>query len=112
MEQETKKSGLGKLKILIVAAVLIYTIFTFANQQTLLAEQVKRSEDLAARQEELEREMDFRKNELKYIGTDAYIEQQARMRLGWLYPDEVKYVENSNIAPTEPEDSQTSSENN
>lgn len=112
MEQEAKKSGLGKIKILIVVGVLIYTIFTFANQQTLLAEQLKRKDELAAQQADLEREMDFRKNELNYIGTDAYIEQQARTRLGWLYPDEVKYVENSNVAPTEIGGDSQTEENN
>ena len=112
MEQEIKKNKLGKLKLIIVVGVLIYTIFTFANQQTLLAEQLKRSDDLAVRQAELERDLDFKKNELNYIGTDAYIEQQARMRLGWLYPDEIKYVENSNVSQADLSDSQSSSDNN
>lgn len=101
MDSENKKNAFGKIKLFIILGVLAYTIFTFANQQTLLAEQLKRRDELAVEQAALEREMDFRKNEINYIGTDAYIEQQARLRLGWLYPDEVKYVENSNVAPTE-----------
>lgn len=106
VEQVEKKSVFGKIKVLIIAGVLIYTIFTFINQQSLLSEQLCRRDELAAKQAELEREMDFRKNELNYIGTEEYIEQQARTRLGWLYPDEVKYVESSNVAPTESEDAQ------
>jgi len=98
-----KKTGFGKLKIIILLGVLIYAGITFVNQQSIMATQLERQESLAQTEEELQREIDFKRNELNYIGTDEYIEQQARIRLGWLKPDEIKYVENENgdVVPTE-----------
>jgi len=88
-----KGPGFGKLKILIILGVLVYAGVTFAGQQSTLATQLKRQEELRAQEEALEREHAFVDNERDFIGTDEYTIQQARKRMGWLHPDEIKYVE-------------------
>ncbi len=94
-KKNKRKKGprFGKLKLLIILGVLAYASITFVSQQSSLATQMQRQEDLFAQEEALQREIDFLNAELDFIGTDEYIEQQARIRLGWLNPDEVKYVE-------------------
>lgn len=88
-----KVSRFGQIKLIVLVGVLIYTVVTFANLQSTLAVQLQRQAEQEQKNEELQREIDYLRNELNYIGTDEYIEQQARIRLGWLYPDEEKYVE-------------------
>jgi cell division protein FtsB len=108
-----KRTGFGKLKIIVLLGVLIYVGVTFANQQSIMATQLERRDKLAQQEAALQREIDFRRNELNYIGTDDYIEQQARIRLGWLLPGEIKYVEdtNGNIIPATPSAEPTTEEN-
>lgn len=99
---EKKKKGkftFGKLKLLILLVVLVYMGVTYVSQQSVLAEQHRRQSELQQQKEELEREIEFKKNELDYIGTNDYVEQQAHERLGWLKDDEIKYVEGSAGTP-------------
>jgi cell division protein FtsB len=105
-KKQKKGSGFAKLKLFIIIGVLAYAGITFVSQQSTLSTQLKRQEELQAKEEELQREIDFLENELNFIGSDEYIEQQARIRLGWLNPDEVKYVEGENGAVVQ--ESQTS----
>jgi cell division protein FtsB len=92
-KKHKKGPRLGKLKLLIILGALAYAGVTFANQQSSLANQMQRQEELLAQEETLQREISFLNAELDFIGTDEYIERQARIRLGWLNPGEVKYAE-------------------
>lgn len=85
----------GRLKIFIVVAVLIYTLVALSGQQETLTKQIQRQEELTRSQAELEQRVEYYANELDYIGTDEYVEQEARTRFGWLMPGEIKYLEGS-----------------
>jgi cell division protein FtsB len=98
LAEKEKKSGFGRIKLIIIVCVLVYVGITYANQQSILASQTARNLELRQQEEELEREIEFKKNELAYIGSTDYVEQQARERLGWLKPDEIKYVEGQGAA--------------
>ena len=88
-----KTFNFGKLKLFVLIGVLIYVCVTFVNQQSLLTSQLARQSELLEKEEALERDIEYYKNELDYIGTDEYVEQEARTRFGWLKPGETKYVE-------------------
>lgn len=107
--EKKKASRFGRVKLIILLGVLVYSGITFANQQSMLAVQVQKQAELENQQETLQREIDFLRNELNYIGTDEYVEQQARIRLGWLKPDEVKYVEGQGAA--DPDNEETTGTN-
>lgn len=93
-KKEEKKFNFGKFKLIIILCVLVYVGITFANQQSTMATQLRKHQELAEKKEALQREFDFLRAELSdYIGTDEYFEQQARMRLGWVKDGELKYVE-------------------
>lgn len=83
----------GRLKIFAIVIVLIYTLASLASQQETLTKQIRRQEELTKSQAELEQRVEYYANELDYIGTDEYVEQEARTRFGWLMPGEIKYVE-------------------
>lgn len=89
----------GRLKLFIIVVVLIYTLAALAGQQETLAKQIQRQEELTKSQAELEQQIEYYANELDYIGTDEYVEQEARTRFGWLMPGEVKYVEGNSSTP-------------
>jgi len=92
-KNKKKKFNAGRLKVLILLGVLIYAGITLANLQSKISDQAERGAELQAEQETLERELEYRDNELNYIGSDEYVEKQARERLGWLKEGETKYVE-------------------
>ncbi len=103
-----KRSGFGRLKIIILIGVLIYVGISYVSQQSVLSAQLKKQEELKQQQEELERQLDFKKSELDYIGSDEYVEQQARERLGWIKEDEIKYVDGTTSTNPPPgQDAQT-----
>lgn len=110
-----KKITFGKIKLIIIGGVAAYTIISLTGQHSILAKQKARKAELEEKREQITREIDFKKNELEFIGTDEYIEREARRRLGWLYPDEVKFIEsedaetNDIVFPTEPAPSETPS---
>lgn len=92
----------GRLKLFVVIGVLIYTLAALAGQQETLTEQIERQEELTRSQAELEQRVEYYTSELDYIGTDEYVEQEARTRFGWLRPGEIKYVEGSGAGASVP----------
>lgn len=96
-EQKRKKKKrryrFGRLQILIVLGALIYVLVTLADQQGELVTATKRQEELTRQEAELKQQVEYYTNELDYIGTDEYVEQEARNRFGWLMPNEIKYME-------------------
>lgn len=86
------KYNWGRLKLLIIFGAVVYTLFSISNQQSAYSAQVQKQRDLEMENTALERELEYYENEADYIGTDAYVEQEARTRLGWLKPNEVKYM--------------------
>ncbi|MEF9987579.1 MAG: septum formation initiator family protein [Christensenella sp.] len=93
MAKKKKTFNFNRIKIFVLIGVLVYAGLTFFNQQTILAAQQTKQQALIAEQAELKQQIDYYKNEQNYIGSDEWIEREARERLGWLKPGETKYVE-------------------
>lgn len=100
MPTETKKKPKYRLKVtrflLIVAVIVIlYVMYGIVDQQSEYSAQLVERVQLKEENMALERELQYYQNAADFIGTDEYVEQEARTRLGWLMPDEVKYVAGS-----------------
>ncbi len=91
---KSKRAGTGKIcitcMVVILAAILSFQIVRLHNrdeeyqdQQELLAEQLADEEQRA---EDLQRQQE-------YVGSDAYVEDVARAKLGMVYPDEILFKE-------------------
>lgn len=104
MAKKKKSFNFNRIKFFVLIGVLIYASLTFFNQQSILAAQAAKQAELLNTEEELNKEIDYYKNELNYIGSSDYIEKEARDRLGWVLPNETKFVEDENgsVAPTDP----------
>ncbi|MBD5559165.1 MAG: hypothetical protein HDQ87_02220 [Clostridia bacterium] len=100
----------GRLKFFIVLVVLAYTVVTMAGQQETLSKEITRQEELTRSQAETEQRLEYYENELDYIGTDEYVEQEARSRFGWVRSGEIKYLEgsSSDVGTTPARDAQSS----
>lgn len=105
-KSKKRKFNLGRLKVLILLGVLLYAGITLANLQSKISAQAEKEAALSAEQDALELELEYRDNELNYIGSDEYVEKQARERLGWLKEGETKYVEAGDGSVTETTDPQ------
>lgn len=92
-KKKKRRYRLGRLQILIVLGALVYVLVTLADQQGQLVNATKRQEELSRQEAELKQQVEYYSNELDYIGTDEYVEQEARNRFGWLMPNEIKYME-------------------
>lgn len=89
----------GRIKLFIIIIAGVYVLFAIPAQQSEMAAQRERRAELLREQERLELEAEYRENELDFIGSDEYVEQEARQRLGWLKPGEIKYVDSSQAEP-------------
>ncbi|MEA4853714.1 MAG: septum formation initiator family protein [Christensenella sp.] len=99
-EKKKKSFRFGRIKAIILICVLVYASLTFFNQQNILASQSQKQAELLAKEQELSDQIDYYKNELDYIGSSDYIEQEARDRLGWVMPGETKFIEDSGSSPS------------
>ena len=84
-----------KLKNILVIAVIIYAITTFANQEKVLSSYKEQEEQVA---NQIEEAQDYQ-NELNINKENAnsleYIEQVAREKLNMYYPNEKIYIDSS-----------------
>lgn len=82
-----------KRSVLVVSAVIILLgAIVFANSMTLRAkEKVYKEQELEIRQQIKEEEQKAKEIDKleKYVGTDAYVEDMAREKLGLVYEDEI-----------------------
>lgn len=91
MKQTTDKKNL----ILRIAAVVfgIYLLYSLISDQTKIAQKKAELEELRTTYtEELIRNEELQKTVESY-GTDEFIEEQAREKLGYAYEDEHFYID-------------------
>lgn len=91
--KETKKPKKGLFLKIAVAAFAVYILFTLitmqaniSKKQTELDNIRKEYTEMLIRNEELQKTLDS-------YGTDEFIEEQAREKLGYAYPDEHFYID-------------------
>ena len=80
-------------KRLLIILVLAYAIFTLANQQKVLNQYSKNSEDLAVKIEEQETYNQELVAEKDNVDSKEFIEQMAREKLDMYYPNEKVYID-------------------
>lgn len=109
--KKTHRYNFRRLLLFVVVGVFIYVAVFMINHQGDVAAQARRQAELLQTQAELEQQVQYYSNELDYIGTDEYVEQEARNRFGWLKNGEIKYMEGnaSGGASDEPSRSATGS---
>ena len=93
MSKDKPKKRRIHFTFFIVLAMFVYAVVMILNQSQVINEQKEQQEALLRQKESLEAEIHALENELEYIGSDEYIEQMARERLGWVKEDEIKFVE-------------------
>lgn len=84
-----------KLKNILVIAVIIYAITTFANQEKVLSSYKEQEAEVASQIEDAkdyQEELNISKENANSL---EYIEQVAREKLNMYYPNEKIYVDNS-----------------
>ena len=87
------KKGKKIYKILIIAFVAIYSMFTFIEQQKTLNEYAQDSKELA---KQIKEEKEYKEELIKKkdnVDSLEFIEQTAREMLDMYYPNERVYVD-------------------
>ena len=90
-EQKKAKKGLFlRIAAIAFAVYLLYSLIStqtaISNKQTELDNAIQEYTEALIRNEELQRTVDS-------YGTDAFIEEQARDKLGYAYPEEHFYID-------------------
>lgn len=80
-------------KRLLIILVLIYAIFTLANQQKVLNQYSKNNKELANKIEEQETYNNELVAEKENVDSKEFIEQMAREKLDMYYPNEKVYID-------------------
>ena len=80
-------------KNLLILLVLVYAMFTLANQQKVLNQYNKNSKELACKIEEQEKYNEELVSEKQNVDSKEFIEQMAREKLDMYYPNEKIYID-------------------
>lgn len=78
---------------LLVILVLVYAVFTLANQQKVLNQYNKNSKELASKIDEQQAYNEELVAEKENVNSKEYIEQTARKKLEMYYPNEKVYID-------------------
>ena len=105
-EEKPKKKFKINFRLLIIVGVIVYAAFALINQQITLSNQAAEKTTLESSEQELGDEREFLQRELEYVGSDEYIEQAAREKLGWIKKDEIIFrrTEDGKVVQTTPEE--------
>lgn len=93
-----KKRHRYKFSRILVFGLIGASSYLFLNLVSYRSEMARAMEEqhaLAEKQATLERSLAYNENKLEFIGTDEYIEQEARSRLGWVRENEILYVDSA-----------------
>ena len=71
----------------------IYSAYTLAYQQIELYRYDKSARNIDAQIEQMQQEIEFNKQRIEFIKSEAYIEEVAREKLGMLRPEEKIYID-------------------
>lgn len=101
MGKRKHRFNFGRLKIPALLVAGAYMVLGIANYRSAMSAEEARARTLLEEKKALQHELAYHEHELDFIGTDEYIEQEARARLGWVRPDETVYVDSSQAYPGE-----------
>ncbi len=89
MKTAKKKKAGFKIKLVLLAAFLIYAGFSIYTQQINIDELQSQNEGLEQQYEQVQDELARLEHQSEYINTQNYIENTARDKLGMVYSDEI-----------------------
>ncbi len=93
-KSKKKRAGTGKvlisLMVIVLAGILLFQIMRLYNKDQ---EYQRQQELLTAELDEEEQRAEDLEEQEDYIGSDAYVEEVARTKLGMVYPDEILFKE-------------------
>lgn len=98
MAKKKHSNKLGRILIIGLVAAGVYLTLNVTNYRSAMSAAREKQRVLLEEQALLERQLALSENKLEFMGTDEYIEQEARERLGWLRPGEIMYVDASGAA--------------
>lgn len=90
-----RKGKMSKLSKAIWAVVFLYAGYVFVQQQIQLSQLKNEAEALEAHIAEAQELNTSLEETAASIGTDEFIEQVARQRLGFVKPDEQVFIDTS-----------------
>ncbi len=92
--RKTKRAGKGKIcisfMVLALAVIMSFQIVRLYHRDADYQEQREQLEEQLA--EEQQRAEDLEEQQ-EYVGSDEYVEDVARSKLGMVYPDEILFKE-------------------
>lgn len=88
-----KKLRKIKIKPILLGIFLVYVTVAFFDQQAALSKLNSRYEDLKKREAAAAEENKLLNEELRYAGSDSFVENEARQKLGLVKKGEIVYVD-------------------
>lgn len=85
---------INRAKITILVCLLFAAYFVYTAASSTLRSQALRNEYGESTREiaELQQKQEYLEGVLNYVGSDAYVEQEARRKLGYIREGEVPFV--------------------
>ena len=104
--QQVKEQGL-QIRPRYILLFFLLTFFVlggiYLSQQTKLSSIAAEKTTLQARLDELKIEQERLERMLEYMQTDEYLQQYAREKLGYVFPDDTKFYDDAtSTAPATP----------
>ncbi|AEF93013.1 Septum formation initiator [Desulfotomaculum nigrificans CO-1-SRB] len=87
-----RRRGGGRLILMVSLAIVGYVTFTLGNQISHLHAMQNNVENIQSQIEDLKKKNSALREEIKKIKSDAYVEQEAREKLGLVKPGETLVV--------------------
>lgn len=96
MKKKTKikKRGFRIIHLLLIC-LLVYTLFVFSHQRTMMKELATKKVNIETQIKELSGDIDVLNKEIEKSGTLEFIEKVAREDLGMVKPREIIYIDKS-----------------
>lgn len=96
MENKTVKKKIRlPWRTVIIAIVMVYAVFVFADQQKKLNAANERHAELVSEDAEVEAEKNYTEHKRDFVDTDDYVEQSVRDRLNWVRDGEIIFYDST-----------------
>ncbi|SNX54036.1 septum formation initiator family protein [Thermoanaerobacterium sp. RBIITD] len=84
-----------RIKTILIGIFIIYVAFTFVKQQITLNMLDEKYNEIKSKEIAVQIENKELNNQIKYIETDKFIENEARQKLGLIKKGEIMYIDTS-----------------
>lgn len=91
MDKSVKEKRRFRLKPFLIGVGLVFALLTYITQQQNMAQILAERDELEKERLALMNTTQRLERMLQYSQTDAYIEQMAHRRLGWVQPGDILF---------------------